>query len=201
MNDFQRQLHDQLGFIDTSAGLVLRGNHREAVRIATAIRVIVHQTTPKKPSLLTLLGTPNPEMLSTGTPLSAKAIFGESGLTRMAWDQSGMRLEPTLDRGAKRLIPFTEWWEERIFTIGGVSLTRRELVLAAANKDGGAHVDPKVPENYEMLRRELWTASVDGAPHELEPQAMITLVQVGFEVNHSPGIRALVGVAPPAFLQ
>jgi hypothetical protein len=38
------------------------------------------------------------------------------------------------------LIPAEEWWSE-VFMCIKEKLTRRDIVLAAADKDGGAHVD------------------------------------------------------------
>lgn len=178
----------------------MKGNPREAVRIATAVRVIVHQTKNGK-SILTHFGSPNPDMLSTAMPMGPNVVFGESGLTMMSVGPQGMTIEPTLDRITKRVVPFQDWWQERVFTLNGVSLTRKDLVLTAADKDGGAHVDADLPANYEMLANGLWTAVVEGSPaQKMQPQAMVTLVQIGFEMNHSPGILALLGQPPPAFL-
>jgi hypothetical protein len=187
--DFVQRLKEQLGFIKTSAEQALNGNWREGLRIATAVRVIVHQTS-RSTSLLTHLGCQNPEMLSTTAPIPPGAIFGVGGLTMIAATEHGMHVMPALGRGPeKRIIAFSDWWAENVYVFNGLSLSREKLVLTAADKDGGAHVDAgKMPEDYERLKQGLWTVGPMGFEH----QAMMTLVQVGFEVDHSPGINRLM---------
>ena len=40
---------------------------------------------------------------------------------------------------------FQEYWNEIVYVEGNVRYTRKQLVLWAANKLGGAHVDPEIP--------------------------------------------------------
>lgn len=41
-------------------------------------------------------------------------------------------------------IPVADWWEQVVYVSGNrIKASRRDLVLAAADKDGGAHVDKK----------------------------------------------------------
>jgi hypothetical protein len=200
MRDFKQDLQDQLAFIEASAHSAAAGHFREGVRIATAVRVIAHQTR-NSTSLLTYLNSPNPTMFSSATPLPDQVVFGESGMTRFKMTNVGMFLEPALDQGVKRLVPLDEWWSERVFVLNSQKLTRSQLVLTAANKDGGAHVDPGLSSAYELLANGLWTASQDGSSSELAPQAMMTLIQIGYEVNHSPGILKLLDRESPAFLR
>jgi len=61
-------------------------------------------------------------------------------------------------------VPFDDWWNRVIIRDqAGVEFTRRDLVLALANQDGGAHVDPELHEAYEALSRSNsmgWTAGI-----------------------------------------
>lgn len=196
MADLKDSLRKQLAFIKTSTDRILSGDLDEAVRLATAVRVIVHHTRTST-SILTQLGCSAPLMLATGTPLGPKAIFGESGLTLIKTESSGTHIEPSFDRiPFKRNVAFNTWWGERIFLIGGRSLTRKQLILAAANKDGGAHVDD-LPEDYAMFKDGLWTAytgttvaGTDG--RKLGEQAAMTIVQIAYEITNSPGIIVLL---------
>jgi hypothetical protein len=53
-----------------------------------------------------------------------------------------------------RWLDFNNWWNTVIFVYeGGRQLTRKDLVLAVSNQDGGAHVDPALNENYARLSR------------------------------------------------
>src|ERR1700677_3549267 len=149
MHNLPELLLEQVQFIRTSGSLVLDDNYREAVRVATAIRVICHNTKQSK-SLLAHLDCLDPIMLSTGAIIGPNVIFGESGLTQLQVGPQGVGIRPALDKGPfKRFIPFNEWWKERVYVQNTLSLTRERLVLDASNKDGGAHVDAEVPENYE----------------------------------------------------
>ncbi len=51
-------------------------------------------------------------------------------------------------------VSFTRWWEAQVIRdANGATFTRRDLVLGLSNKDGGAHVDPKLDEAYAKLSR------------------------------------------------
>ena len=60
---------------------------------------------------------------------------------------------PDLDRGpTRKYIPVPEWWNQVGFVLNpNTKLTRKDIVLAAANKDGGAHVDKALTKEYEAL--------------------------------------------------
>jgi len=45
---------------------------------------------------------------------------------------------------------FHKYWNETIYVEGRVRYTRKQLVLYAANKLGGTHVDPEIPA--DLLR-------------------------------------------------
>lgn len=53
-----------------------------------------------------------------------------------------------------RMLPLKEWMNEKVFLdkVGGNSLTRWGVISMLANKDGGAHFDPKVPVKYDTFR-------------------------------------------------
>ena len=51
------------------------------------------------------------------------------------------------DRSHK--LDFQGWWNEVIFKFSDAQLTRKDIVLAAANTDGGAHYDPKIRNKYQ----------------------------------------------------
>jgi len=52
-------------------------------------------------------------------------------------------------------MPFADWWNEAVLKdADGTLYSRCELVLAVANTDGGAHVDPEMDAAYQKLTRE-----------------------------------------------
>ncbi len=58
---------------------------------------------------------------------------------------------PQLGNGPiNEFIPISMWWNQVVMILGGYHITRKKIVLAAANKDGGAHVDTKLTKEYEV---------------------------------------------------
>lgn len=54
----------------------------------------------------------------------------------------------------KEKITFDNWWNQIVIrTIGGSKFSRKKIILAIANQDGGAHVDPSMEEDYYNLTR------------------------------------------------
>jgi hypothetical protein len=49
-----------------------------------------------------------------------------------------------------------EWWLQPVYFRNGMILTRRDVVLAAAHKDGGAHVS-EPDRNLNALKEAVWT--------------------------------------------
>jgi len=197
MTDYAIELEKQLNFLENSASLIDAGKSDEAVRLAVTLRVIFHQTAAST-SLLTHLGESNPNMLATGTPMGPKT-YGEGGLTmaRATGTGTGVIAEVRAKLGdgppTSRIIPFEQWWPETIYRRGDLITTRRSLVLAAANKDGGAHIDD-LPANYEQLKVGLWALHTPQNPElRLSDQWAQTLRQIAYEVLNTRDILKLAG--------
>lgn len=76
----------------------------------------------------------------------------------------------------------------------GVRVARRDIALAAANKDGGAHVDAELPPEYQRLIEGLWVMM--GTGKHVAGQHLLYLRQMGFEILNSPDLSALAGAEP-----
>lgn len=79
-----------------------------------------------------------------------------------------------------------------------VVLRRKDIVLTAAHKDGGAHFD-ELPQGYEYLASDGAAGSfvytdTDGTEHvtPIGGAHFVCLRQIGFEILHSPGIGKLL---------
>jgi hypothetical protein len=89
--------------------------------------------------------------------------------------------------------PYSEWWTQIIYNnrengSENFTLTREELVLAVANKDGGAHIDKKlkIPIPYNELKNDDLEYNVNGETLKLNRNlAYASLVQIGWEVLNS----------------
>ena len=133
-----------------------------ALPISTAIRVLVHDT-EKSTSLLKHLRRKDMEFLSANHKIPNESthlgfvrrinVGVKNGIVGEAryWPLCSEKYFPMPN--SKNSLAFIDWWEtEVIFSSSNSSLTRKNLVLAVANKDGGAHFESKVQKNYDDFR-------------------------------------------------
>ena len=113
---------------------------------------------------------------------------------------------------------FKDWWESPVFIDNQKrTLSRRALVLTAANQDGGAHVEPGLDEVYAALSKMnslAWEVNDGTGVHAMEGPERAGIRQITHEVlktlvpgytkkhNHRAGILVggaslIVGNAPP----
>jgi hypothetical protein len=75
--------------------------------------------------------------------------------------------QPSHDRILKST--FLDWWNKVVYIdMNRENFTRRDLVLAVTNKDGGAHVDPELDQKYVDFSRNNslgWVLSKSGVEH------------------------------------
>jgi hypothetical protein len=89
-----------------------------------------------------------------------------------------------------------EWWEEEIWVEGKFALTRRDIALAAANQDGGAHYDSRPNERTQKLRSGPAAAvEVNGRPLAggMRNHHFPLLRQMGYEVLESRDLQDAAG--------
>ncbi len=191
--DFKNQLRRQLRFIERSCDSYDLGFADEAIRIATVLRVIFHNT-KQSTSLLHHLGNPRVEILTQVPLITGRAIFADGiGLQVFVGGSSEIVTQPKLGRGHFRgFLPNDSWWTQLVYVRNDVKITRRDIVLAAANKDGGAHVDAKLTKEYLELSEGVWTANW-GTLNErrIEDHQFVLLRDAGYEVLNSPALLSL----------
>ena len=156
--DFTAHLQRQLGFLETSSRAYDAGRRDEAIRIGASLRVLFHQTSTST-SLLRHLGAESIVMLSTSdrNPVGPGVCLNVANHLHVNVDTGETWAAPWLGAaGTKTLVPFVDWWKnEVIFFNTGIEVTREDLALWTANKDGGAHVDGALPADYEKVTRGL----------------------------------------------
>lgn len=194
------KLREQLQYLANSCDAYDAGHKSEAIRMATVARILIHDT-GSSTSLLSHLSANQIPLLSTitGQPDPNMKFFHGMG---MAYENSdGTRcLIPSFNIcPTKTMIPAKSWWEETVFVLeGGEVLTRKSIVLAAANQDGGAHVDLKVKDNnYHTLAtdgaagtylRATDSGYVTATASNLH---LVALRQMGFELLNSTDLLKL----------
>ena len=184
--DLRNHLCDELRFLRASAASFDGGQEGEAKRLATTVRVLLHDTKQSESLLQQLKLKQAIGMYNTAHPFNPNNLAPHQGLVVMRMDvppNVGGSLTVTLlgegqpytdappDKPRARVayvprvhmpdgpwaptrVPFTTWWEEIVIKDRqGNVFTRKDIVLAMANKEGGAHVDPKLDEAYAKLTR------------------------------------------------
>lgn len=191
---FALELKRQLKYLDTSCREFDNGNTDEGIRIGIVLRVLFHNTSHSQ-SLLSHLGRNGIRMLSTA---HLKTAYTIGSLTNVQIDFSpplSVRITPKLDKCTKNFVPFEHWWTgEAVFERGGTVIYRKDLVLWAVNKDGGAHVDATLPPKYQELLDGEWIS----IGHERQGQmlqrataqsaAVSALRQMAFETLNTPDL-------------
>jgi len=144
-------------FLVSSSKAFDAGHEHEGLRLAVSLRVLMHETAASS-SLLGQLGLRDQiEYFDTAltAPHGAQLLPG-SRLALMTMGDNA-RYIPRLCRPPipDRWIDRRRWWDrdEVIEDVRGETFTRKDLVLFAANEDGGAHVDPELTPRYEALTR------------------------------------------------
>jgi len=193
--DTLTSLKKQIRFIGKSSKAFDRGDVDEAVRIATSIRILLHDTNSST-SVLTQLGKKSLLFYDTALERKENDLTTYHGLTVpelapdpvLGWvplvaisDEEGAADLPSVKK------PFDDWWNGIVLDNNkDVEFTREEIVLSACNKDGGAHVDPEIEERYAKVERSKDFAFVFSSGGKRRyPNAgagLSTIRQVGFEV-------------------
>jgi hypothetical protein len=200
--EYHAQLRTQLRLLRRSAEHYDQGDDAEALRIATVVRLLVHDTAHST-SLLEHLGVKGPLRFVDTAPrdpvgLPPGSISIHAGLAIMrATLRAGGRtryVPPLGDLSPERRhspTTFTDWWRRAFLTDNqGHSFARKDLVLALANKDGGAHVDSSLTPEYGALTREgslgLELHAGGGVMHHFgEELVRANVRQVGWEVDET----------------
>jgi len=190
--ELQQHLRDTIQALELSVHALERGFEGEAKRLAAAIRVLVHDTQSSK-SLLGQLGQKTISFYDTCIPRQNHTYITYSGLTATNLTPQGATYVALLDElppdYSPRWVSFDEWWNRVIFIDQeGSETSRKDLILAVANTDGGAHVDPVLDEKYANLSRRNalgWRFSNTRGDVPLEGPEKAAIRQIAHEVLKS----------------
>jgi len=155
-------LKDQIAFMKQSVDSHDKGFGGEAKRLAVAIRILVHDT-PKSKSLLNSLDKKTIDFYDSASDYNPnRVVVSHSGLVlkKFAFPSGGGEYQAPLDdlppsRSNNKKVNFDQWWDKKIVIRDNQknTFTRKGLVLAVADMEGGAHVDPNLDEAYANLSR------------------------------------------------
>lgn len=195
--ELEAHLKDHLGFLQSSAEEFDGGQTSEAKRLAVSLRVLFHGTAQSH-SLLSQLDRLNGKFISTSIPHDPRNDSSHSGLIMTAMSTTHAEyVAPLDDVICQRWLPFSEWWEEIVFVDNKkTTLSRKTLVLSIANKDGGAHVDPKLSDVYARLSRQNslgWILTTGKESSAIESPERAAIRQIAHETLKTiiPGYRKM----------
>lgn len=196
-DDLRSLLTEQIRFMHRSARFFDEGDEGEAKRLATHIRLLVHDTA-RSHSLLGLMGVKETMRFEDTTlrrvELPPGSIILHSGITVTQMGSRGVRFAaPLYDIAPERVgppVPFDRWWKPTILTDShGHAHSRKSMTLALANQDGGAHVDPQLQRAYAALTKEnalgRWGSNEFGEEHPLDNLVLASVRQVAHELDRS----------------
>lgn len=173
--EIELQLPDQLDYLRRSIEDYDDGHTNEYRRMASTLRVLLHDTLQSK-SLLSQLGMQDILFATYSAPLNPRNLMTESSLATIRVTDSGASYLPVLDNGPRppRWISLAEWKSEPVLRDNQrVTFSRWDFVTVVANQDGGAHVDSELDDNYYRLSRENSLAWVHTSPEGEKPMQQI----------------------------
>lgn len=187
-DELRAHRHEQLEFLKLSCASFDRGFEGEAKRLATTVRVLVHDTT-KSVSVLTHLAEKTGTLfVDTAIPFDQTSLMTYAGLVRTALMMRGPpKLFPILDERANPpSVSFDDWWDGVVLVdTSRNGFSRKDVVLTLANKLGGAHVDSRLDESFKALQTDgLGWVSVDpqGAHAPFGDHVAPTMRQIAHEL-------------------
>lgn len=139
------------------------------------------------------MGKKNIQFFDSGGSINVGNLLTQATLTVMKMEmlETGSRstYEPRLGEHLHKTawVPFGRWWSEPVIIDSNrETWSRKELVLNISNKDGGAHVDPDLPEKLENISKKNAMAWVktEGGPLDNRPD-LASIRQIAFEVQQS----------------
>ncbi len=184
------KLREQTDFLQTSLRGFYEGQFAESLRIATTIRILVHETGISKP----LLKQARPDGLDLQILEHAdeakpgeEEVFSFAVSIRMG---PGPALAPAVDLGSSHhtMISVGPWWNRTVFTFRSqlgrqLIYTRKKILLILANTEGGSHVDPNEDPDYvRLLTDQPLTFNIEGVDIQTPDLARFLTAQSGVQM-------------------
>ena len=152
--NLEAHLKEQLGSLQRAAHRFDEGIRSEAKGMAAILRILLHSK--RHPSLLKRLNCDQIPFLDTASVHDTSNLIAFTGLLFLRSGET-FGYFPRFDCLDEPVLwtPFEAWWSKIIFADGEKwHLTRRDVVITAADQDGGAHVDGAIEFDYAALSRE-----------------------------------------------
>ena len=160
-SELEELLVEQVNALVSSSAAFDAGNHFEAKRIGTVVRVLLHETANSR-SLLGQLRWRSGPWWDTAVPMDPRNLWGSVSLAfveiRTGVSASWVpRLNDLPPPDVPAWSAIDPWWNAVVLADKeGVTFTRKDLVTVLVNAEGGAHVDPRGDAKFRALKRDKW---------------------------------------------
>jgi tetratricopeptide (TPR) repeat protein len=196
----KEHLKRQLGFLKRSCEIFDQGNEDEAIRIAVTLRTLFRDTR-NSTSLMKLLGQMDTvQLLSTLETEKDEPRLKQINIKEFVpvmLTSNGKK--PYLDASnKKRMLSLDNWLNEKILILNGKRFSREDIIITAANKDGGTHVPKKLNQKAKFLKKSIGKYTIlENKRHitnELNNHHFFILRQLAYEVLNSRKLYELNGI-------
>jgi len=144
-----RQQHDRL---KEAVDAFYADKEVQALNIAITVRVLIHETN-RSSSLLSRVNPNYWDLTIHHKPvLNPQAVFAVPLTIQIGGDGTRKIIRTSLDSPSYKLVPLSEWWSAAYQPLGTLRLSKKDIILTVADKDGGAHIDGKVPDTHATPR-------------------------------------------------
>lgn len=154
--DFIENFMIQLKLIKNSCDLYDKGDEFEAIHLASNLRVLLHDKN-RNVSLFEHLEIKHKvKYLSTTLDFQPANLMSHFGLgyIRTTNIQSEYKPNLDLDYSRSKLLNFDEWWNEIILSDTNEFVSRKDVILGIADKEGGAHIDSEIDDVQRKFSKE-----------------------------------------------
>lgn len=174
------------------------GSSAVASLMAGQLRILLHDAPVhdkrknKSRSLLQQLGIKDTiKFFDTAHPYNENNLLTSSCLTLMNYSSDGHTCEakifPLLGANFKpcKIKGFPDWWGQIVLSDNKNKFSRKDVIMLVADKDGGAHIDEKLPKGYYDLTRNnsmKWVFSSNGVEEPLKDYWPASIRQITFEM-------------------
>ena len=204
-DDLIQDLRDQLSLLRDAAAMFDSGAELSARWLSTCIRILVHDTSTSHSLLGQVDIKEELRYIDTADEPDPESSFRSPGLTMMILSTDGTSAyKPLLGDGpptrSKPPLAFDRWWNTKVIKDQDSNLFgRRDLVLAVANTDGGAHVDTELGVAYASLSRSNSVGlfvSHGGSTRSLGDPVPASIRQIAYELELTVSTQApaLLGI-------
>jgi len=142
--DYLNHLKQQHDFLKADITQYESGRSHFANKIAVTLRTLFHNT-------------PASKSIFTGLSIDKKIeYYFRDGIHQFDVEDDSVTFytgfalihKPDFEAPFYDNFPFDTYWNRIVYKEGKVTYIRKQIILYAANKFGGAHVDPEIPAKY-----------------------------------------------------